>query len=102
MTYKGRLPEKPIRPNIAGRLAKKKFQSKKTNKYYKYYKLTQNSTNRAHNAGCALRPRERSHGRIPVGATLHESGFELDPIRSQNTWVRRSALTGTQLNATRF
>jgi len=65
MTYKGRLPEKPIRPNIAGRLAKKKFQSKKTNKYYKYYKLTQNSTNRAHNAGCAL-----------VGATLHESGFE--------------------------
>jgi len=25
MTYKGRLPEKPIRPNIAGRLAKKKF-----------------------------------------------------------------------------
>ena len=35
----------------------------------------------AHNAGCALRPRERSHGRIPVGATLHESGFE--PVGAQ-------------------
>ena len=41
-----------------------------------YYKLTQNLTNQAHNAGCALRPWERSHGSAPVGPTLHESGFE--------------------------
>jgi len=32
-TYKGRLPEKPIRPNIAGRLAKKNLTKKQTNKY---------------------------------------------------------------------
>ena len=32
MTYKGRLPEKPIRPNIAGRLAKKNSKVKKNNK----------------------------------------------------------------------
>jgi len=41
----------------------------------------------AHNAGCA-------HGSAPVGAALHESG--------SSPWVRRSALTGAQLNATRF
>jgi len=28
ITYKGRLPEKPIRPNIAGRLAKKNLTKK--------------------------------------------------------------------------
>ena len=33
MTYKGRLPEKPIRPNIAGRLAKKNSKVKKQTKH---------------------------------------------------------------------
>jgi len=31
--HKGRLPEKPIRPNIAGRLAKINLNLKKTNIY---------------------------------------------------------------------
>ena len=36
MTYKGRLPEKPIRPNIAGRLAKKNSKVKKNKQTYTY------------------------------------------------------------------
>ena len=36
--------------------------------------ILQINTKFNHNAGCALHPRECSHG--PVGATLHESGFE--------------------------
>jgi len=33
VTHKDRLPEKPIRPNIAGRLAKKISKLKQTNKH---------------------------------------------------------------------
>ena len=36
MTYKGRLPEKPIRPNIAGLLAKKNSKVKKQTNIYIY------------------------------------------------------------------
>ena len=34
VTYKGRLPEKPIRPNIAGRLAKKNLTKKRKKQTY--------------------------------------------------------------------
>ena len=40
--YKGRLPEKPIRPNIAGRLAKN-LTKKQTNKHIKSLKSCKHS-----------------------------------------------------------